>query len=293
MGNVLFRAKNQILGKARSVLNAPILDVQELILGKNVIIEPGVEVHCRRLILGDGVQIKSGTRVEMTDLVVGDYTTINNYSLLTGTNACRIGHNCWFGHFSIVDSIGTTRIGNGVGVGAHSQLWTHIYFGDTLNGCRFASHKPLIIEDDVWFVGHCIVSPVTARKRSMAMAGSVVTKDMEENHVYAGVPAKDVTDVLGAQFGTVSPEARRRKMEEYLGQFISVFRPRRNRIRIVDTIDLTQKEYSQFSLTEHFYLKNLYPEEVDFMRFLRPTKAKFLPFSERDWISGYLSSMGS
>ncbi len=127
----------------------------------------------------------------------------------------------------------------------------------------------------------------------MAMAGSVVTKDMEENHVYAGVPAKDVTDVLGTQFGTVSPEVRRQKMEGYLEQFISVFRPRRNRIRIVDTIDGTQKEYSQFSLTERIYLKNLYPEEVDFMRFLRPTKAKFLPFSERDWIGRYLSSMGS
>jgi len=284
----LFKVTNRLLRKAQQLLNAPIIETQELILGQNVIIEPRVEIYCKRLVLGDGVVIKSGTRIEMVDLVIGDYTQINNNCLLTGTRWCRIGHNCWFGHFTVIDSIGTTRIGNGVGVGAHSQLWTHIYFGDILQGCRFASHRPLVIEDDVWFVGHCIVSPITAKKRSMAMVGSVVTKDMEENHVYAGVPARDVTERFGPPFHEVDLEEKRKKMEGYLEEFISIYKPPRNRIRIVDRIDPGQKEYSQFSLTERMYLKKLYPEEVQFMRFLLPTKAKFLPFPETDWISHYL-----
>jgi hypothetical protein len=32
----------------------------------------------------------------------------------------------------------------------------------------------------------------------------------------------------------------------------------------------------------------LYPEEVKFMRFLTPTKAKFTPIPSNDWIRKYL-----
>lgn len=293
MFRFLYKARNRLLAKARSVVQAPILDVEELLVGKNVIIEPGVEIHCRRLVLGDGVHLKSGTRIEMADLVVGDYTRISNHCLLTGTDWCRIGHNCWIGHFTVIDSIGTTRIGDGVGVGAHSQLWSHIYFGDSLEGCRFGSRRPLVVEEDVWFVGHCIVSPITARRRSMAMVGSVVTRDMQQNRVYAGVPARDVTGRFGPQFAEITLQQKRLMMERYLQEFTALHEPRRNRIRIVDTIDLTQKEYSQFSLTERTYLKNLYEEEVQFVHFLHPTKAKFLPHPDSDWVASYLEDTPS
>lgn len=271
----------------KHIVNPPIIDVKELKIGKNVIIKPGVEIKCDRLVLGDGVTIMSGTKISMVDLVIGDYTKINENCLLTGTDWCHIGHNCWFGHYTIIDSIGTTRIGNGVGVGAHSQLWTHAYFGDILEGCRFASHSPLQIEDDVWFTGHCIVSPIHARRRSMAMVGSVITKDMDENHVYAGVPAKDMTDRFGAQFEEVSQDEKMAKMQCYLKEFLDRYRPKENRIKIVEQLDLEQRDVTQFGLTERMYVKNLYPEEVQFMRFLLPTKAKFLPHPKTDWVASY------
>jgi hypothetical protein len=37
------------------VTHPPIIDVDELVVGRNVRIEPGVEIHCQRLVLGDGV----------------------------------------------------------------------------------------------------------------------------------------------------------------------------------------------------------------------------------------------
>lgn len=281
--------KRRLVTKAQKILSVPIINVDQLVIGKNVKIGANVVIKCQRLVLGDGVIIGDGTRIEMTDLVIGDYTHINNNCLFTGDDWCRIGHNCWFGHYSIVNSTGTAYIGNGVGVGAHSQLWSHIYFGDLLEGCRFASRSPLVIEDDVWFVGHCIVSPIRAQKRSMAMVGSVVTRDMEENHVYAGVPAKDMTDKFGPQFEEVGFEEKREKMENYLREFLDKFHPPENRIRIVEKIDLSQRELSQFSLTERVYIKNLYLEEVMFMRYLSPTKAKFFPHPETDWIAKYMT----
>lgn len=284
------RMKQHLWTKSRRFLglDSPSINVDELVAGKNVIIEPGVVIHCRRLVLGDGVVIGSGTRIEMVDLVIGDYTKINNHCLLTGTDWCRIGHNCWFGHYSVIDSIGTTRIGNGVGIGAHSQLWTHMYFGDVLEGCRFSSQGPLVVGDDAWLVGHCIVSPVRVGRCSMALAGSVITRDMEENQVYAGVPARNVSDRFGRQFEEVPLERKRARMGGYLEGFLSKHRPTQNRIRLVDQIDPAQMEYSQFSLTERMYVKNMYEEEVQFMRFLHPTKAKFLPHPDTDWVGSYL-----
>jgi acetyltransferase-like isoleucine patch superfamily enzyme len=48
--------------KTTSIINYPFINVKELILGKNVVIEPNVQISCDRLILGDGVRIKSGTQ---------------------------------------------------------------------------------------------------------------------------------------------------------------------------------------------------------------------------------------
>lgn len=121
------------------------------------------------------------------------------------------------------------------------------------------------------------------------MVGSVVTKDMEENHVYAGVPARDMTEKLGPQFAEVAIDEKRAQMQGHLDEFLARKRPRENRIRLVDKLNPEQAHLSQFSLTERTYMKNLYPEEVAFMRFLLPRKAKFLPFSERDWVLQYLS----
>jgi hypothetical protein len=46
------------------------------------------------------------------------------------------------------------------------------------------------IEDDVWLVGSCTVSPgVCLRKKSVFLIGSIVTKDSEIEKVYSGTPA--------------------------------------------------------------------------------------------------------
>lgn len=46
------RAQRRLALKVRRWVNQPILNVGELIRGKDVIIEPGVEIHCGRLVLG-------------------------------------------------------------------------------------------------------------------------------------------------------------------------------------------------------------------------------------------------
>ena len=253
-------------------------------IGKNVTIEDGVRISgisgepAHRIVIGDNVFIGHDSQIYLPELEIGDYTAIHNHTLISGHLECRIGSCCWFGQNCILNSTGGLHIGNGVGVGAYSQLWSHIRFGDILQGCRWDTQKPLIIEDDVWFVGHCVVSPIRAKSRSMAMVGSVVTKDMEENHVYAGCPARDVTEKLGFQYDDVSVDAKFEKLSRKLEEFY-VLNPHFPRSIIVVKEWSDEHEHTDktvFDVSDRTYTKRLTPEEVAFMKFLL-VRIKFYP----------------
>ena len=190
-------------------------------IGKNTVIEPtavikGINGNSKKIVIGDNCYIGKNVQIIIDDLEIGDYCKIHHGTNIHCYKPCKIGHNAWIGQYTIIDSIGGTTIGNNCGIGAHSQLWSHIKYGDTLEGCRFFSESPLTIGSDVWFVGHCIVSPVNVRDKSMALVGSVITSDMEVNRIYAGSPAKDITDKVGNQFQSVTTEEKYQKMISYL-----------------------------------------------------------------------------
>ncbi|MFN5544689.1 MAG: acyltransferase, partial [Bacteroidota bacterium] len=197
------------------------IQAEQVIIGKNTVIEPsatirGINGKAKRIVIGDNVYIGNDVQIICDDFELGDYSKIQHHTNVHGYLPCKIGHNAWIGQYTIIDSIGGTAIGNNCGIGAHSQLWSHIKYGDTLEGCRFLSENKLTIGNDVWFVGHCIVSPINAQDKSMAMVGSVVTKDMEYNQIYAGSPAKSISDKIGFQFKEVTVEEKLAKMIGYL-----------------------------------------------------------------------------
>ena len=62
--------------------------------------------------------------------------------------------------------------------------------------------QPIILEDNVWLGGRVIVlRGVTIGKNSVVAAGSVVTKDIPPNMIAAGVPAKVIKPIPGAEKG--------------------------------------------------------------------------------------------
>jgi acetyltransferase-like isoleucine patch superfamily enzyme len=203
------------------------VEADELIVGQGVVVEPGVVIsgkggRCRRVVLGDFCYVGRETRILVPEFVLGDYSKLNAYSFAHGTNPLRIGRNCWIGGNVVLDSIGGLDVDDGVGIGAHSQVWTHIQFGDVVQGCRFHSHRYMHVGREAWFVGHCIVSPVEVGARSMAMAGSVVTRPMLPDRTYAGVPARDVTDALGPQFDSPTAEWKREKLRSLIRDYESL-----------------------------------------------------------------------
>lgn len=200
------------------------IHAKEVHVGRGVVVEPGVVITGRSgpaesVTLGDFCYIGRETRIIVPQFRLGDYSKLNAYSFCHGERPMQIGRNCWIGGQVVLDSIGGLDIDDNVGIGAHSQLWTHIKFGDVVEGCRFNSSRYLHVGRDAWFVGHCIVSPVAVGERSMAMVGSVVTRDMLPNRVYAGVPAKDVTEKLGPQFEERTTDQKAERLQKILDAF--------------------------------------------------------------------------
>lgn len=264
-------------------INFKNISAQEIVVGIGTIIEPtaiirGINGQAKRIVIGDHCYIGHNVQIICDDFEIGDYSKIQHDCNIHGYKPCIMGHNIWMGQFTIVDSIGGCTIGNNCGIGAHSQLWSHIKYGDTLEGCKFLMEKPLTVGNDVWFVGHCIVSPITALDKSMAMVGSVVTKDMDFNTIYAGSPAKSISDKVGFQFGEVSPQEKLKKMEQYLidwggnSEVIKI---------VIDNqeIDFENQKISYFNVTDRTYTKRQSEDEVSFMKFLLPAKGKFVPIN--------------
>ncbi len=251
-------------------------------IGVGCTIEPNVSIGSpedmiEELYIGDHVFIGHDSVINAKKLVIQDYTKIHNHAFLYGRSEAHIGYNCWFGQNCIIDCEGSVSLGNGLGVGAYSQLWSHIRHGDISEGCRYLDFGSLIVEEDVWFVGRCTVSPIVAQKKSVALVGSVVTKDMEENRVYGGSPAKDLTEKLGPPFREISLDEKVNIVRNKLAVFLS-----QNSDIDEDFFWITDKPpclEGEFSVLTRTYRKNNHPEEVRFMKFLLP-EVKFVPVQE-------------
>lgn len=255
------------------------IEAEEIIIGKNVTISKtakirGLNGKAKKIVIGDNTFIGDDVQIIIDEIYLGDYCKIHHHTNIHGYNPITIGHNAWIGQYTIIDGVGETTIGNNCGIGAHSQLWSHILYGDDLEGCNYNSTNKLTIGNDCWFVGHCIVSPIVAEDKSMALVGSVITKNMKSNHIYGGSPAKDLTDKIKPQFREVGLEEKLIKMKKYLEEFGS---PTNIKI-ITDVSEILNDEYTYFNISDRKYTKRLTDEEISFMKFLLPTKGKFIPY---------------
>jgi len=256
------------------------IQADEIHLGKNVIIDPSAKIrglngNARRIHIGDNTYIGADVQVICDYVDIGDYTKIHHHTNIHGYKPCKVGHNVWVGQYVIIDSIGGTTIGNNCCVGASTHLWSHIKYGDTLEGCRFLSDSPLLVGNDVWFAGHCTITPITAHDKSMALAGAVVTKDMNYNEIYAGSPAKSISDKIGYQFNPVTIGHKLELMHQYLAKWGGDTQD----IKIISSEDEINdpENISYFNVADRTYNKRLTDSEISFMKFLLPEKGKFVP----------------
>lgn len=273
------------------------LSIKGTIRAKNVIIHPGATLdesavicgpdgnEAEEVVLGAHSFIGPNVKIMVPTFRMGDYSKLHSFSFARGEKPMQIGRNCWIGGNCVLDSLGGLDIDDGVGIGAHSQIWTHIRFGDIVEGCRFNSSTYMHIGKDAWFVGHCIVSPIKVEEKAMALVGSVITKDMKANHIYGGSPAKDLTDKIGPQFENRTSSEKAKVLQNLIDEF-EIENPKfAGMLKIVysesEMLKNTEKTY--FNISNRTYTKKLNDAEVAFMKKNVPL-IKFIPHDELEFI---------
>lgn len=125
--------------------------------------------------------------------VVESYCCINNaVGDVTIGDQTRIGIHCTV--------IGPVRIGNNVNLaqGITVTALNH-NFEDASRRIdeQGISTKPVVIGDDVWIGANAVILPgVTIGRHVVVAAGAVVTKDVPDNCVVGGVPAKVIKEIV-------------------------------------------------------------------------------------------------
>lgn len=274
------RYPSQILGR---------IEADEVVVGEGVVVEEAVVISgrsgpARRVVLGDFCYIGRHTRVLAPEFRLGDYSKLHAFSFAHGEQPMQIGRNCWIGGAVVLDSNGGLDVDDNVGIGAHSQIWTHIQFGDIVEGCRFHSRRYMHIGKDAWFVGQCIVSPVRVGERSMALVGSVVTRDMEPGRVYAGVPAVDVTDRTGPQFETRTVDQKAATLLELIERFEAAHPEWGGMLHVARSPEERRPGLSSFDVSTRTYTQTKSPAEVAFLKAHVPL-VKFAPDGQPPFVT--------
>lgn len=93
--------------------------------------------------------------------------------------------------------IAPVRMGNHVMIGPGTLITT---VGHPLSPAKRRRHasiaKPVVIGNDVWIGGNCTILPgVTIGNNAVIAAGAVVTKDVSDNCVAGGVPARVIKTI--------------------------------------------------------------------------------------------------
>lgn len=109
-----------------------------------------------------------------------------------GFNELVVGSNCHIGRQTLLDLAAPIRIGDRVTISMRCNLITHVNVGDSQCGIQ-AVAKPIEIDDDVYIgAGVTVLPGLRIGKRSVVGAGAVVTRNVGENELVAGVPARSI-----------------------------------------------------------------------------------------------------
>lgn len=276
---------------------------RDLFVGKNCIFE-GLKGIEGTISFGDYCSIHEGCRFYIgKEFHMGDYGMIHRDTLIQGYKPCRIGHNAWIGQNSVINATNELTIGNNFGIGIDSKIWTHAFYGELLLGCRIAMGIPdfesksgaVRIGDDFWGIGQITVSPgVEIGNKVIALTNSVITRNVPDNTIVGGIPAKPIAidgDFRG--YKDLSENEKYELMKKFATQFSKLKNVKIQLDEALKKIILGNHEIvincsvnshhdnnpqiTYFDIIKRTYTKKHNVLEKEFMNFILSYRARFVP----------------
>lgn len=206
----MIKSRNFKTGMGCKLANFKIIGEGEIILGDNVTIEEGVIFnikaggHCKigdRSIIGAYFEI-SGRDIEIgREFWSGRYCGIGGGSCMEKHSKLRIGDFGHLGDFSFINTARPVIIGDEVGLGQETKIYTHGAYESFLRGFP-VEFGPVTLENNVWCPKAIIMPNVTIGHDTVVGAGAIVTKSLPAGCLAVGIPAKAIKEnVFPKKFG--------------------------------------------------------------------------------------------
>lgn len=163
-------------------------------------IHPTAEIRVtERLSIGEGAIISEGCVIEGRDIEIGrefymgPRATIGGGSRFEAQSSLKAGHFLHMGEGAFVNTARPVVMGNEVGLGMGTKIFTHGAYLSALDGFP-VSFAPVTIGDRVWLPGATVNPGVTIGNDVVVGVGSVVTTSIPNRALVAGVPAKIIAE---------------------------------------------------------------------------------------------------
>lgn len=122
---------------------------------------------------------------------IGKGSAIHMHLKLYNPFNIQIGEDSIIGEDAVLDGRDKLIIGNHVDIASEVMIYNSEH--DVRDPSFKAINAPVVIQDYVFIGPRAIILPgVTLKKGAVVGAGAVVTKDVEENTIVGGVPAKQI-----------------------------------------------------------------------------------------------------
>ena len=139
--------------------------------------------------------LKTEILKELLGTVANEISIEHNFHCDFGYNI-HVGENFYAGFNCTILDIAEVKIGNNCLIAPNVGIYTAGHNINPIDRHKTGFGKSIIIGDNVWIGGHCvIIGGVTIGDNSIIAAGSVVTKNVPENTVFGGNPAKKIKDI--------------------------------------------------------------------------------------------------